>query len=73
MKITVRVMNGVSVLIATSETLSRLLAVQGSYGISWRGWHSSKGDVVGDFDTVEDVLRAYGIDFDSAEGVAKFY
>ncbi len=73
MKISIRRMNGVSVLIATSETLSMLLAVQGSYGIPWRGWHSSKGDVVGDFDTIEDVLRAYGIDFDSAEGVAKFY
>ena len=73
MKISIRRMNGVSVLIATSETLSRLLAVQGSYGIPWRGWHSSKGDVVGDFDTVEDVLRAYGIDFDGSEGVAKFY
>ncbi len=73
MKISIRRMNGLNVLISTSETLSRLLAVQGSYGISWRGWHSSKGDVVGDFDTVEDVLRAYGIDFDSAEWVAKFY
>ncbi len=62
MKISIRRMNGVSVLIATSETLSRLLAVQGSYGISWRGWHSSKGEVIGDFDTIEDVLAAYGID-----------
>lgn len=38
-----------------------LLAKQGSYGLADRGWHSLQAPVVGDWQKIEDVKRAYGI------------
>jgi len=41
---------------------SIVMAKQGSYGLSNRGWHSHQQPVLGDWHKLEDVKKAYGID-----------
>lgn len=49
-------------IVAIHEGLEPLvLAKQGSYGLADRGWHSLQGPVVGDWQKIADVKRAYGI------------
>jgi len=38
-----------------------VLAKQGSYGLADRGWHSLQSPVVGDWQKLEDVRKAYGL------------
>lgn len=53
-------------IVAIHEGLEPLvLAKQGSYGLADRGWHSLQAPVVGDWQKIADIKRAYGIsDFD---------
>lgn len=49
-------------IVAIHEGLEPLvLAKQGSYGLDDRGWHSLQAPVVGDWQKIADVKRAYGI------------
>ncbi len=49
-------------IVAIHEGLEPLvLAKQGSYGLADRGWHSLQAPVVGDWQKIADVKRAYGI------------
>lgn len=49
-------------IVAIHEGLEPLvLAEQGSYGLDDRGWHSLQFPVVGDWQKIVDVKKAYGI------------
>lgn len=52
----------VGILNETEESL--VLAKQGSYGLANRGWHSLQLPVQGDWNILEEVVRAYGLHID---------
>lgn len=41
---------------------SIVMAKQGSYGLSNRGWHSHQQPVLGDWNKLEEVKKSYGLD-----------